>query len=468
MVASPQAAFSQILLRSLADSGQYEVCLEPDLRSAAARAAVPGVDLVVLDAEKAAQEDLAAWRALFLRRPTLPVVLFPPDNNPQHFFLEGISFSAVWVKPFLMVDFMAVVDALLEAPEPQQSDTARVERAGNGWFPEEVDAAFWLKDLVANSAVRAGFVLQENRLRTAAGSLDAVANHEIATLLVRSWKGGRSADLLRYIHLAASAEDVLVYATAMDHDQILGLVFSEDTPINQARLLTRLAAQELTPRRSADSPKSPLSPDFSRAGDEASEDGEVKIEDLNLSQIFAELPGDTPSIPLIPTDSGWQSGEGQGTEVEETDTFAWWIEPSQIEQAADPGVGSLEKLQPYGIILHPENPATRLEGPLADFLQNWIPRFCVDNGVQLDELAAFKQVMACKMRLPAAGLPGSLARKLRQESSLLIQEKFPELFVNIQPEEFWSADILIVNSSEMPPLPVIEDFIQHNRPSPEK
>ena len=468
MVASPQAAFSQILNHGLTDSGQYEVRLEPDLRTAAARATTTEIVLVVLDAEKSSPEDLVAWESLFLQRPNLPIILFPPYNDPQHSGLVGIQPSAVWVKPFLMSDLSIAVDSLLEVLETESSNPPLMEQTSNGWFPEEAAEASWLKAFLADSAVRAVYILQGNRLQTAAGSLDAVANHEIAAMLAHFGKGGCCADMLRYIHLSANAEDVLIYATPLENAQVLGLVFSGDTPITHARLLTRLAAQELFPLPSMDSQKFPVPSDFSRDVRVTAEDGEVKIEDLNLSEILAVRPEDASLIPQNLADSGWQTGEQLRVEGEETDHFSWSIEPDQVEQRVDSEANLVKTLESYLYIFHPENPDTRLKDPLVDFLKNWILQFCQDNGVQLDELAISRQVMACKVRVPDDCLTGSLARKLRQRSSLSIQEKFPELFNCSPPEDFWAVDILIINSGEMPALPAIEDYIQHSRSSTKK
>lgn len=461
---SPQAEFGKLLYHGLADSGQYNVCLEPDLRVAAARAASAEVDLVVLDAENSSPEDLAAWESLSLQRPNLPVLFFPPQNNLQVFGLPGMQRIIMWGKPFLMSDIAITVDSLLEVPGNEPSNSPLAGQTGNGWFLEEADAASWLKDLVAEYAVLAGYILQGNRLLATAGNLDAVENHEIAAMLARFWRSGRKSDLLRYFHLQTSAQDGMVYAAPLDEGQILGMVFSGNTSVNQARLLTHLAAQELYPLRSVDSQKSLVPPDFSKAGRMSVEESEVKIEDLNLSQILAAPTDDSHFVSLDPVDSGWQMAEQSVAEVEETDHFSWTIEPDQAERV-DPEANLKKASEPYLYILHPENPDIRLKGPLADFLQNWILEYCRENGVQLDELVISRQIMACRVRVPDDCLSGSLARKLRQRSSQLIQEKFPEIFSCSPPEDFWAVDILIINSSEMPALPAIEDYILHTRSS---
>ncbi len=473
LVASPHPAFRQLLRRSLEDSGRFSISLEASLERAAQRAAEGEIDLVIFDADSSTPSEQAALLRLLQARPALPLILFPPDNDLNHPFLNDQFFAAVLSKPFYFPDLMAALDGL--PPEPASTPA--------GWVTEEQAAAQSLAGLVAETAAQAGFILQGRQVLTHAGRLDAPDSEAVVQVLTRAWHTEHPSHLVRYIYLSSSGSDVLVYATPLAEGQILGLVFSKETSVKQARAITALVAQAVAPQFAA--PVIPASPP--PAAPELPDDpawieadsAEVPIEDLNLQEILANLPDPDPIPPAAGRDAGaWVPEKTAANDGEFR--FPW---ERSDESNASPSLEATPPTRPgpaarsapggglpvqttrqaYSCILIPADPEIALTGRLAEFLHVWVPEYCHKFGWELTGLTLTAAYLEWTVQVAPAVSPGNLARMLRQQSSLLIRQKFPETFASEEPTDFWAPGLLVVSGRQPPSDPMIADYIQQTR-----
>ena len=469
LVSSPHPAFRQLLRRSLEDSGRYLITLEPGLIKAAALAADPDCcDLAILDADACTPQEQAALLELQQARPALPIILFPPENDPRHPFLTNKRFAAVLSKPFYFPDLMMALDALPAAARPE-----------SGWTAENGGASATLSSLVAETAAQAGFILQGGRTLAQAGSLPGPAAEEVQLALARAWGQDRRSDLVRYLDLTSTRSDGLLYATPLAAGQALGLFFNKETSVRQARTITQLVAQAIGPQfvpveppPAAPAPAPPAQVEPSESELEWAEDEEsaVPIEELNLKDLLAQVPAPDPQHEPAAERAGWQA--------EHEFQFPW-------EQSGAPGAEALADTSPspnrgavaapagglpngsnrqaYTCILLPRNAQTHLAGELAQFLRAWIPEFCLKFGWDLAGLSIDESYLQWTVQVPPAVSPGNLARMLRQQSSALLRQKFPLAVEESAPADFWAPGYLVVSGRQPPTPAMIHDYIQQTR-----
>ena len=264
LIATPHAAFGELLRISLVDSGQYQIHLVHTAKEARAASEHSAFHLAILDAVLVDQPFIPLCIDLLKQQPGVRLVVIPPDNNPNHPSLGGLMPHGYLSRPFYLPDLIDTVSRLLADREKQclsqPLDCAKPvsdehpSPAVPAWLQEPLSLRGCLVDELARTqaiAAIAGLNISSpgdrgaGALRAVAGNLNDAAAQELVDIVFRYWNRAEKTDLMRFVRLNEDKLDYLVYATHIVGDLILILVYDTSAPLSQIRPQTKAMAQSL-------------------------------------------------------------------------------------------------------------------------------------------------------------------------------------------------------------------------------
>jgi len=301
LIATPHAAFGELLRISLEETGDYRVRLVQTGREVLASLSRLSFDLVMLDADLAdvALVELAS-QVHALRGPRLMVV--PPDNNIKHPMLAEIEIHGFVYRPFYTPDLLESVSELMRPTSMPARPPVAEPEAPPDWLRDAALTEQHVQNALVGCTAHLVVITRAGQVLSAFGSLDRPAAQEIATILLRSTPSGLKNDLARYFRLSNIPVDYILYARSLAGEARLALVYEVSTPLTRIRaqmntIIKALAQPATAPVPVKDEP--PVSNAFEWAVDSTG-DGEGGISDTemaNLTAWLADMPSPDPELP---------------------------------------------------------------------------------------------------------------------------------------------------------------------------
>lgn len=103
------------------------------------------------------------------------------------------------------------------------------------WLKDVSKAAQHLTQLTLESSAQAALITRENELWAYAGQLSREAAQELGQSIQRYWDRETESDLLRFVRLASTEAQHMLYARKLSATMILALVFDAETPFSTIR-----------------------------------------------------------------------------------------------------------------------------------------------------------------------------------------------------------------------------------------
>jgi CheY-like chemotaxis protein/REP element-mobilizing transposase RayT len=244
LVASPHAAFGELIRLSLEESGSYHVALTQNGIEAQKLAAQQPFDVAILDPEIKDSPFPAMVQNIKRCRPAIKIVAALPSTSREDPALGGVTVDGYLRKPFYLPDLLGVIGRLTS--DDFMSTAGETDSLAALKDPRQ--ATQLLAHLLPESSAQGALITQGNRIVAVAGSLSQPAANEVAGILEHT---ARKTDLVRFVHL--DDKDYQLYATALAEDFILATVFEATTPLTRIRSqVGRLAIALTTPPTPAD------------------------------------------------------------------------------------------------------------------------------------------------------------------------------------------------------------------------
>jgi DNA-binding response OmpR family regulator/REP element-mobilizing transposase RayT len=242
LVATPHAAFGELLRISLEESGHYQVRLVSTAKEARASVGRADYQLAILDSELA-DEPFVPLCLDFISKP-IKVMIVPPDNNPNHASLGGLMPDGYLYRPFYLPDLLDTVQNLIQ-PATEQASPTQEHLAAPGWASDPLALQLLLEQELSDNDAIAILVGMQGNLLGSAGLLNTASINEMANIVRRYWDSHEKTDLMRYVRLSITKSDYLVYATPLDSDLVLMMVFHPGAQLSQVRPQTKQVANRL-------------------------------------------------------------------------------------------------------------------------------------------------------------------------------------------------------------------------------
>ncbi|HEX9012930.1 MAG TPA: hypothetical protein VF813_05420, partial [Anaerolineaceae bacterium] len=348
LVASSDPAFGELLRASLAENDRYIVHLVRTGSEVLTKAASNEYVLAILDADLPGQPFVPLVRSLMAALPGMRLMVIPPENNPQHPALSGLTPDGYVYSPFYLPDLLEAVHRLLASGPAHQMGEEHaplvVGRAIDGpepnWTEDAGQADQQLAGLLEKTPAQGAWIAFEGKVWAHAGQLSRAAAQEVIESLASRWEPRQSLDLARYVRLETTGAQHLVIATRLLDELVLALAFSANASFTQAHGLAHHIAAELvktiTAANEADTSQQAEEPAaLQRSSADLGEDlyGD-EAPGIDLSMLLAGMPSPDPDGKPLFDSSGW-APEMEPADVPEEDLPEWFaVFQSSLENAA--------------------------------------------------------------------------------------------------------------------------------------
>lgn len=373
-------------------------------------------DLAILDAEIKDQPFVPLLQNLHAQQPQMRIVVIPQAEGNTRQSLKTVTVDGFLEKPINVNELMQLAKKLTadlgefpySIPLPKFEPVAQKVTVDTKWIEDHDDFQQNLFRLASRSAARAIFVMKGELLWAQASQEDAVFNHQVIDLFLRSQDRKVHLDLVKMFRQAPHMPTWLMYATVLISNYILIMVFDAKLTMNAIRGHVIRMANGLS---------------NASLFDIHTEDESGFFKSLQTRELGVE------------TDRGSsKNAEREG------------VKPPPIPTSIDKIRGSKDFHQ-VTCVLVPRLKQNQLVGDLSESLKIWIPQICQINGWQLVDLTVRPDYLQCIFGLDNINHIGKAALILRQKLTEMITKLFP---VYRAQGEFWVENIL--STTERQPL----------------
>ncbi len=487
LVVTPSVGFGELIRQALEESGAKQVRLATSGAEALDIVEIQPFQLCILDVDLADIPAMPLWSQIRDWQAGLPLILILPEGLAEGDLQQELNPDGYLTKPFYMPNLLSTVKQVLAPGLPAKEtgpEGALTEEAAAQALPpwlDDVDrAAQYLTRLSLESAAQAALITRLDSLWAYAGEFPQPAVSELANAVIDHWANDGGTDLARFIRLDATGGEYMLYATGLEGDLVLALIFDTKTPFSEIRAQASQLAKALAtnprdqlasvnanhekesgsetePETDLDpSPEKPLPdmPPTFREPPPAADATDIKPEEQQPVEPF-------PAPPVGPT-TPWTGLEfEEEMEDQKTETAAPAV-PDEEALFIDPVSPALHHLS-YVCVLIPRMPDHALSGDLVDQLRVWLPQICLASGWRFGGLSIEETLIQWIVSMPPNEPPSGMVDHIRLETSRRIIELHPRVRDQNITSDFWAPGYLIVGSSRFLTKRTVNNFVRRIR-----
>ncbi len=448
-----------------------------------------------------------------LRQVNPDIIFVVISEAGWHSALEELFPKDYLSKPFYAPDLLEMMANFFppSAIQDKASLTNNVEPAGDlPWLSDVNRAAQHLTRLTLESSAQAALITRTDQLWAYAGQLPQEAARELADTLSRYWDHEEENDLVRFVRLASTDAEHMLYATRLAEGMVLALVFDAETPFSTIRTQASQLVHSLSTSPSDDSQdedetggmdpnpgpdnrvniptRNPLDLPVGTGYDFGQTEQKPR---KNYDPVVPLQPAGMPQVSRQPSPAARfrllvDTDQSELTDAEEEMLQSQEVTrrikirkpdpvPEIIEEAAPIAVPEIARkivLEPvtpavynldYACLLLPRFPQHHMTGELLDHLGEWVPHICIAFAWRLEYISVRPEYLQWIVNVPPATSPAYLMRILRQHTSERLFAEFPRYKKENPSGDFWAPGYLIMGGSQPPPAQLIKDFITQTR-----
>jgi REP element-mobilizing transposase RayT/DNA-binding response OmpR family regulator len=496
LVVTADVPFGDLMRQSLEERKRFSVCVTADRQTAEAYVRGRDCSLAFLDSSHG-DTVLEIGRALRKVKPGIRFVIISTSEWSSSF--EELSPQDYLSKPFFMPELMAMIEHFYPTSSSRATESTDVELP---WLSDVSRAAQHLTRLTLATSAQAALITRDDQLWAYAGQLPQTAARELGDTLSRYWDRKEENDLVRFIRLASTNAEHMLYATRLTRGMVLALIFDAETPFSKIRSqanqlvhsLSTSPADEPHPEAGGHPPAVPGLTDLSDILSNVPPPNPLAAGGPALAEPEAEplparhRPLARPEISSrrqleLAEDQTPREAELAESEAEQEQTIrsrarkeredellseeAEEARPGALPEAARKIV--LEPVSPavynldYACLLIPRFTQHLLVGDMSEQLGEWIPEICIAFGWRLEYISVRPEYLMWVVNVPPATSPAHLMRTLRYQTSEKIMDAFPKLRKENPSGDFWAPGYLMMGGNQPPPVSLIKDFITQTR-----
>jgi REP element-mobilizing transposase RayT len=504
LVVTSDLPFGDLIRQNLEETGRFSVRVAGEKASAVSFVNEVVCPLVFLDTclpEKDLRQIGAQVR--YLNSEVRFVVI---SEAGWHSALEELSPDDYLTKPYQLPDLLGMVNGFFPpAPAPAVSPVSGETPADPPWLSDVTRAAQHLTRLTLGSSAQAALITRNDQLWAYAGQLPQSATRELTETVSRYWDRQEENDLVRFVRLASTNAEHMLYATRLTRDMVLAMIFDAETPFSTIRIQAGQLVQSLS-----------TSPSEKQNSIDENDDDEAPS--VAISDILSDIPSPNPKVDFRAAEMKSRNESNPAISLSSSIPlrFSREVSPSvpvnqldsieQVDSALDlektlespavtrkskvrksePSLDNLGETRPSPaneparrIVLEPVSPSVynldyacllvprfthhHLVGDLSVSLSEWVQEICIAFGWRLEYISVRPEHLLWIVNVPPATSPGYLMRILRQHTSEKIFTEFPRFKKENPSGDFWAPGYLIMGGSQPPPAQLIKDFIAQTR-----
>ncbi len=328
LVASPDTHFCEQIRSNLEEGGRFSVQIAGSAHETIRFANRKYFDLAILDAELNDLSLVQLTHELLELQPALKLLLYPPENNPQHPSILGIAVNGYLKKPFFAPELSHFLKDLLRPEFGLQSLISEPEtEPANVWLQNPDQIKILLEHLLSQTSAYSGLVCIKGQAILEVGKISPQITQNVTTFLNHYWANYENQEIFRYMRMDADTSVILIYSLPINGGASITLLYPPAIQIKQVRLEAhRLRDAYLKQRMNMVEFAAPVEPVLNaeqrieRAETapevlegELDEDESLSLADIlgenelrNFNQILADMPSPDPlPAPLAAGTNNW-------------------------------------------------------------------------------------------------------------------------------------------------------------------
>ena len=485
LVVTSDISFGELIRQNLEELGRFHVCVAGDKETSVSFIKEEPCPLTFLDTCLPVRNLLEIGFRIRQANPRMRFIVIARPG--RHVVLDGLSPEGYLSTPLSLPDFMTMMENLF--PSPQSANVVRAVAGSDddpAWLSDFTRAAQHLTRLTLESSAQAALITREDVLWAYAGQLPQSAAHELTEIVSRYWDRQKENDLVRFVHLASTRAEHMLYATRLTRNMVLALIFDAETPFGtihtQANQLVHSLSTSPSERqdngvRAGNETPSARTPTILSGIPspnpklDARTIGLDYVRESNPLKSIAQMASSVETEPSIEVEKTVEAPSVTGKYKIARNAAA---QDDPDEASSDPmGEAArkivLESTSPsvynldYACLLVPRFPHHHLTGDLSDRLPDWVQETCIAFGWRLDYISVQPEYLLWIANVPPATPPAYLMRIMRQRISGKIFEDFPRFNKENPSGDFWAPSYLMMGGSQPPPVEMIKDFITQTR-----
>lgn len=485
LVVTSDISFGELIRQNLEETGRFYVRIAGEKESAVFFVKEEDCPLALLDTSVPEKDLLEIGAYLRLANPKIHFVVI--SEAGRHSVLEDLAPEAALSKPFYPPDLLRVVDNFFSSVRSSDDAPEAGESVSDPpWLSDVTRAAQHLTRLTLETSAQAALITRKDQLWAYAGQLTQSATRELTDTVSRCWDRQEENDLVRFVHLASTGAEHMLYATRLTKNMVLALIFDAETPFStihtQANQLVHSLSNspsekqnnllhtddETAPTSISASLPTPLS---SNSITDASAYAPKSLKEPNSTISINPLASTEETEPSIDTEKtvespaiSWKSRFKKNAAAQDE---TGETRPNPISgavrkivlESAPPSVYNLD----YACLLVPRFPQHILISDLSDCLSDWVQETCIAFGWRLEYISVRPEYLLWIVNVPPTTSPSQLMRIKRQRTSEKIFDEFPRFTKENPSGDFWAPGYFITGGSQPPQVQVIKEFIAETR-----
>ena len=236
LVVSPDTEFLQQLRSHLEEGGRYQVSVALSAHEALNLANSNFFEVAIVDGELDDIPVAAFTRDLTALQSDLKILVFPPDNNPQHPVLDGVAINGFLTKPFSGQEIGKALSSLFsDQPIPNNLQVKEVDDLVKQWLQIPETGGEKAEQILKATSAQTILIIIKDQVIASAGPMDDGLMTNVTGFLSRYWKDEDNSELARYIKLDGDSRDQFIYATKLVSNLVLVMVYPMKATIQLVR-----------------------------------------------------------------------------------------------------------------------------------------------------------------------------------------------------------------------------------------
>ena len=236
LVVSPDTEFLQQLRSHLEEGGRYQVSVALSAHEALNLANSNFFEVAIVDGELDDIPVAAFTRDLTALQSDLKILVFPPDNNPQHPVLDGMAINGFLTKPFSGQEIGKALSSLFsDQPLPNNMQVKEVDDLVKQWLQIPETGGKKAEQILKATSAQTILIIIKDQVIASAGPMDDSLVTNVTGFLSRYWKDEENSELARYIKLDGDGSDQFLYATKLVSNLVLVMVYPMKATIQLVR-----------------------------------------------------------------------------------------------------------------------------------------------------------------------------------------------------------------------------------------
>lgn len=236
LVVSPDPDFLQQIRSHLEEGGRYQVAVAGSAQDALTMANNDFFEVAILDSELDDIPMVAFSRDLAALQTELKILVYPPDNNPQHPLLDGLAANGFLSKPFSGPEIgTALTNLFSDQSTGPDLRVKQIDDLMKQWLQNPETGGEKAEHILKSTTAQSVLIIIKGQTTASAGSTSDNLETNVIGFLSRYWKDDEDIELARFLRMDGDAGERFLYATKLVSNVVLALIYPHTTTIQQVR-----------------------------------------------------------------------------------------------------------------------------------------------------------------------------------------------------------------------------------------